>query len=138
MQTTTDKVRALREANPVARTRSMAKKVGVSRQRVHQILIKLGLDTSPPFVSGALVTKPCYLCDQLVTRYASRMKSGRIRCSGQHWIKLRCLTCERHFSRRLHMHRSDRAFCTKRCQGKWLGTHYGRHRPVNRHERQAP
>jgi transcription elongation factor Elf1 len=123
MSDTRKQVRELREANLSITMSEIAKRVGVSRQRVYQILHKDGFPTK------RRVLKNQYEC--LVCGAASEHKFCSKECK-INWkqIPVVCTRCGKLFLRNrnqlLNNYRrhNDALFCSKHCSGKWLSENY--------------
>jgi len=119
-----DKVAELRWQNPRMRASAIARQVGVSRERVRQILVQLRLPTRFPIQS-----KLCRNCSVKIPR---KNVSDLCRKCRQEEVTLICDECGQQYSvlrsrekakqKRGHKHR----FCSRECVGKWTGKHYGR------------
>lgn len=122
-----------RSRSPEMPMSQIAKAVGISRERVRQILKQQGLPTRalptkalPQFCSdcGAPISKTnrSGLCAKCFKNYRF----------GQSRVTLVCEVCGSTFERtrthyRMAMKRGYRhQFCSHVCQGRWLGRHYGR------------
>jgi transcriptional regulator with XRE-family HTH domain len=120
---TRSRVRDLRSANLLMKMSEIARIVGVSRQRVYQILQKEGLPTKQH------IRKCLYKCP--VCGVISSRKFCSYQCRKK-WLQIPiiCSECGNLFirSRRKFMnsypHHSDVLFCSKKCTGKWLKEHY--------------
>lgn len=111
----------------------------VTRERIRQIQTKaerkLGLEH---FRRKPAPDKTCLQCGII---YSGRHKSNY--CSKQCWhdsrvIKKNCSQCGIEFTSlsmkaRIKRNRSGLFFCSRRCQGIWLGHHYSRGRPQTKH-----
>ena len=122
-----ERVIALRQANPNWTLASIGRSAGVSRERVRQILIQVGLWDGR---RDSRIEKPCAWCGKAFysypkrrSRYCSRVcfKMARTKI-----VETACTWCGRPLKlkeweakhRRLH-------FCDRKCQGQWLGKNYG-------------
>ena len=120
---TRQKVRGLRSANLSMKMTEIAKIVGVSRQRVYQILQEENLPTK------SHVKKFLYECP--VCGKVSSHKFCSDKCK-KNWLQIPviCSECGTLFirSRKQFMnsyrYHSDVLFCSKKCTGKWLNEHY--------------
>ncbi len=108
-----DKVIELRALNPTKTLKSIGLEVGVTTERVRQILKGEGLPTK------AIHDKP--------------IKQRKYH-QGRQTIQLECCQCHILFTRYLEQHKramkhpgytTKRTFCSKRCQGIYAGLHYG-------------
>src|SRR5271157_2402425 len=121
---TRSRVRDLSSANFFMKMSEIAKMVGISRQRVHQILREEGLPTKQH------IKKCQYKCP--VCGVISNRKFCSYECKKKWlYIPVICSECGNIFirSRRKFMnsypHHSSVLFCCKKCTGKWLKEHYG-------------
>jgi hypothetical protein len=104
--------------------------VGVSRQRVHQILDELGMGYKRRRgVFGKTVTLICAGCGNKFKRLPAHVKPGARPCCSRvctglaktvATVMLTCTNCGRHFQRKPWIRRSKRVFCTWPC---WQGYH---------------
>lgn len=102
----------------------IAKRVNISRQRVHQILLEEGLPTKH------LIQKYLYKCPVCGT--VSTLKFCSVACKKK-WqqIQIVCSRCGKLFIRDRHQfltnyrHHSNALFCSKDCANKWFGEEYG-------------
>jgi len=114
----------LRSSNIYMTMSDIAREVGISRQRAFQILQKAGLPTK------YYINTTKYAC--LVCGTVSLHKFCSNKCKKE-WqqIPIVCTTCGKLFTRNknavLASCRRNQAnlFCSKYCQGKWAGEHYG-------------
>lgn len=139
--TTRELIRRVYSEHPCWHFSQVSQAVGVSRQRVHQIvkgeqIVHRGPYRSPRFV--------CIVCE---TPFVKRSQRTRLFCSHECWQKhssvtLVCEVCGTEFQRvqsdvlaslsyslvRYHNPRAkgEHIFCSKECQGHWLGTLYQR------------
>ena len=124
---TRQKVRALRSLDLSLRMSQIGKQIGISRQRVYQILRDEGLPTKH------LITKrqtKCYACPVCGT--ISKSKFCCDECKNK-WtlIPIICSGCGKLFFRSSRVlianyrHRQGFLFCSKQCTGKWLRDQYG-------------
>lgn len=136
---TTLRVKELLEINPTQTLASIAKQVGVTRERVRQIIQREHLTRSrpPPVDHGA-----CVDCGKRFPRphkKNTRKKNTRKKdtcnpCSvKRNTLTLICSVCDKPFTRRREHNRSkSRVFCSKVCQGAWLGTTHGPKKTLDR------
>jgi len=121
------KVIALRSLDLSMRMSQIGKQIGISRQRVYQILRDEGLPTKH------LVTKhqtKCYACQVCGT--ISKSKFCCDECKNK-WtlIPIICSGCGKLFFRSSRVlianyrRRQGFLFCSKQCTGKWLRDQYG-------------
>jgi len=123
--TVTDKVAELRSKAPQMPAIEVARQVGVSRERVRQILVNLGLPTR-----FRLPPRRCSICGTQIERdsltglcRACRHESCRVtlvcdECGRQYKVRRSYATARQ---KRGCRHK----FCGLRCMGKWAGRHYG-------------
>jgi predicted DNA-binding transcriptional regulator AlpA len=120
---TRNRVRDLRSADLFMKMSEIARIVGVSRQRVYQILQEEGLPTKQH------VKKCLYACP-----VCGRITNHKF-CSGEcrkEWLQIPviCSECGNLFIRsrskfmNSYPHHSNVLFCSKKCTGKWLNKHY--------------
>jgi hypothetical protein len=126
--TTFDRACWLREGDETLSLGQIAKQIGVSRQRVYQILKEDGLPTAGIFTSKFPPCPGCgkprpwrhrhELCNNCRTKRAS--------------VQFSCDTCLVIFSRQSYRSpfnpnrvTQNHTFCSKRCQGKYLAAHHG-------------
>ena len=123
---TADKVKFIRNQKPSATLQEIGTMVNRTRERIRQILNKLGLPTK------AIHTKRlCPICNKEIAtsdkRYCSR------ECLSKSYRQLFiCEVCGQPFAL-LNSVANARVgkgghirFCSKYCQGKWLGQNYGK------------
>ena len=122
-------IRELRLSNLFMTMSEIARKINISRQRVHQILKDEGLPTKHQ------IRKYLYQCPVCGT--ISPFKFCSKQCKKQ-WqmIPIVCTRCGKLFFRDRHQfflnypHHNDGLFCSKICTGKWIAEQYGfRHVP---------
>ncbi len=120
----------IRNTNPCLTLRGIGEKVGLSKQRVEQILKKTGKPTKH--------FKQSYICNNCKKLFIPRSWAKRklfccLKCKVDYSkVELICETCGNLFKRSLYYMKSNlkrtgqnHIFCNKRCQGKWLGKEYG-------------
>ncbi len=123
----------IRKVNPCALLKDIGDKVGVTRERVRQILKRANLPTR-----HYIIKRHCAKCGVPVAggvKYCAK-------CHHElHHVKLICDTCGIMFERKLshilaypsRMNKRNSTlnmkqvgiFCTKKCFGKWAGNHFG-------------
>jgi len=127
---------AMRKIFPCYSASRIAKDIGVSRERIRQILTEEDLPRNkidlPRF---------CLYCGSQIQRQTS--KSGtwinKVFCNQEcrkkyHNIPVCCSQCERIFMRKASKVLSyesrpvNLVFCSRYCHGVWLGNHYGNNR----------
>ena len=112
----------IRQSNPCATLQTIGDKLGVSRERVRQILNKAHKPTK-----HYIVTYHCNGCGKEILKnnvggYCMSCKILRNK------IPVACTQCEKIFylsPSRLLVSR-EHYFCSNKCKGKWMGIHYGR------------
>jgi len=128
------RIAKLRSENPNLSGADIARVVGVCRERVSYVLMVEGLATKVPpaprphrycLNCGKELIKNTYFCNRDCRSAASRMTLVCDVC-GSHFERTRG---EIRKSRNIH---SSHTFCSKRCQGRWLGKTYGGRRNVPR------
>ena len=124
---TREQVRELRMSNLYMSMSAIARLIGISRQRVFQILQEEGLPTKHLVKP---VNKDQYSC--LVCGKISTNKFCSNECKTQwHQIPVVCTRCGKLFFRNVHRFltnyrdHSDTVFCSRNCQSRWVGAHYG-------------
>lgn len=138
--TNTAKAIALRKASPCMSLQDIGDKVGLSRERVRQILTRDGLVTKH-------VVRQTYYCmncgkptRNMPRRWRRYIVDNEVFCNGTcakefHTLTLTCSTCGKVFKRpagevinaaQHPLHKGGLIFCSKVCHGRWLGTHHGR------------
>ena len=128
---TFSQVLALRLGNPQLKTAEIASQIGVSRERVHQILKKEGLPTN--LFSGPPHCRSCGKTLSYVIRKSglclSCLKAQR---HSQVYKIFICEICGRPFERPMNEVRAAEKYgrrirwCSKQCQGKAFGKSAGR------------
>jgi DNA-binding phage protein len=121
---TRQKVRELRSTNLCMNMSEIASKVGISRQRVYQILREEGLPTKHYL---KMTQYACAVCGTI-----SAHKFCSEKCK-QQWqqIPVICTRCGKLFTRNRHQfltnypHFNNALFCSRDCSSKWWAEHYG-------------
>jgi len=112
---TVEAVVYLRNKSPGATLQDIACKIGVSRQRVHQILKKNNLPTRH---CSQKISYECQACGNI-----SAHKFCSVECRTKWYqIPVICTNCGKLFIRRpslLLRHHSEHLFCSRECKGKW-------------------
>lgn len=114
--------------NSSLRPVEIARELGISRERVRQIMMKLGLTTRQP----RMPKKLCPTCSAPIYR------QNKMHCSRQcqvdsKYITLVCNECDSTFQRRKVVYARNitrgyrHTWCSKECQGKYLSS-YGKGR----------
>ena len=118
-------VRDLRMGNPRMLAAEIAEQVGVSRERVRQILNSEGLPTR---IAPRL--RPCKVCGNPITNNNAKYYCSMACLTKDHQVSLVCSICGKPFKirtcdyeHRLRHKKTNLWFCSKVCQGKWLGQH---------------
>ncbi len=129
------KVVELRVNNPCWSATHIAGVVGLSRERIRQILRGNGLPTAAVgYGKKTIVEMECNYCHKKFQGHSYALFCSRECRYDYHRVNLVCEVCGVVFSRRYASIRSrycegrdttDHIFCSKRCQGKWLATTYG-------------
>ncbi len=117
---TKSKVISLRSTNPYMKMSDIGRAVGVSKQRVYQILRKQGLPTK----RSVELKYKCLVCG-----HSSSNKFCSKICKAK-WQKIPivCTNCGKLFFRdkeRLLQHHREALFCCRKCFGIWAGEHHG-------------
>ncbi len=115
----------LRRANPCLSTAAIARKVGLSKQRVWQILSAAGLPTKAWRQRYA-----CFRCGAVLERRIKRGLCGKCFKESRR-LELVCDVCGRHFLREGKVvvmgaklgYKSF--FCSRKCLGRFIGEKYG-------------
>jgi len=121
---TRQKVRELRSTNLCMNMSEIASKVGISRQRVYQILRKEGLPTKH---YPKIIQYECAVCG---TISAHKFCSDKCKKKWQQ-IPVICTRCGKLFTRNRHQfltnyaHFNNNLFCSRDCSSKWWAEHYG-------------
>lgn len=122
------KVVEMRKSNPCASLGQIGRKLGITRERVRQILTSEKLPTR-----HITLHYVCNQCGKVMT------KGQKIFCSIEcfrafHHITLICDECGKPFSRLMSdavnqfkqgNKENKKLFCSKKCQGLWLAHNYG-------------
>lgn len=108
----------MRQDNPTAKAIDMARDIGVSRERVRQILTSLSLPTS--FRRHWF----CKDCGKRVASYAIRCRECYTKSRYTYYTCEECGSIKR--IRISDLKRLHPRFCSRKCQGKWFGRTYGR------------
>ena len=121
---------ALRKSNPCATLEEIGQDVNVSRERVRQILNKANLPTRKH-----LVINLCNNCGGNIRRYNRNQQFCNKECRRAYSrIQIACSFCgalkeyrakEVTWNIEHNGRSSDLFFCSKQCQGKWLGKNHG-------------
>ena len=123
---TRDKVLICRWKNPYATQAEIAQVVGVSRERVRQILKSLGL---PPVVKNPEDYNPCKSCGKPMHRISTartRKYCNRACQLSAHTVTVECVVCGKLFimatSRwTMHSNRYNSISCSMECRGVSIG-----------------
>ncbi len=116
----TKEIVALRKKYPCYSLQKIGKLAGLSRERIRQILSRAGERTA------RLPHGNCLHCGKVLTRRKARFCNGDCRHLYSN-PEIECSQCGVHFRRQLSSlyHNKTLFFCSKRCQGRWLGRTYG-------------
>lgn len=128
---------AARAANPCATLEQLGHNAGVSRQRAAQILKAEGVSTK------AFHPRPeyeCLNCGQTFISYSTNLMYCSPACRSEGLtVRVECHQCGQLFVRSkaqiiatTSRGFSGHLFCSKQCQGSWLGANYGSGTPSNR------
>ena len=122
MTSTTERALALRQEHPDIRASVIARTLGVSRERVRQILYRAGLPTHFVKQDG------CPVCGLKRSYYSKRRcMDCRIRATPK--IERSCGWCGTSVVRKASCWRNGQEpkvlFCTKQHQGFWAGKYHG-------------
>ncbi len=120
-------VTEIRRNDPKVPASTMAKDLGISRERVRQLLKELGLKTN--------ILKCGKRCPECGQKISSQSKLCRVcflqkRFLGSR-VNLLCDSCGKRFLRLRSEWKTSRikgyrfTFCNRRCQGHYLGIHSG-------------
>ncbi|MFW6112419.1 MAG: helix-turn-helix domain-containing protein [Chloroflexota bacterium] len=121
---TWDQIKSVKLQHPELTLREIGARVGKSHETVRRVLLEQGLPTRAVKQKGY-----CINCGKKLP-HANRKFCSRACFHEYHRITLRCDFCGRQFTRvtnRAHANKADHrhTFCSKACQGGWLGKHYG-------------
>ena len=115
-----EEVLQLRNNNPVMSMSEISRILGISRQRVFQILKTSGLPTRIQ-----KIVFHCVKCDKVVDKEKTFRYNGQ-RCTAcriqENIVYLTCYFCDNFMVRRRYTVRNKRHFCDRICFGTWLGT----------------
>jgi len=136
-RTNRDRIAYLRNTYPERTMTSIAKEVGVSRQRVHQVLQQEGLPTKS---FRTLSIGYCQICEkpypELLSRYPKAHKECRLAANR---VTVRCNYCGEPkeitlglYYRAVNGYETKQGikykgdfYCDKQHQGRWLAEQYG-------------
>ena len=124
---TREQVKKLRISNMFISMSVIARLVGVSRQRVFQILQEEGLPTKHLASQKIKYRYSCLACGKISTH---KFCSDECQKKWQQ-IPVVCTFCGKLFFRNVHQflanyrEHSSALFCSRNCQGRWIGEHYG-------------
>ena len=120
--------------NPNMTLERIGREVGVSRERVRQVLSKEGIKTSkdnPTCADCGVILRPSvikpYTDPKTNKRYCKSCRNNMV------YGIYECHTCGKEVKRRKKQIRKSKqkhVFCDKTCLGKYLGTHYSRGRGI--------
>lgn len=118
-----ESVLEMRTKNPCATLQTIGDKVGVSRERVRQILKRDGLKTK------ATSKRKVYLCLNCGKELDGQRKKFCSRtCQYEYGHPLvECVECHKLFRVRIaQLLRYERSFCSRECHGRWMGKKFGK------------
>jgi hypothetical protein len=122
---TREEIKVLKNIHPCWSQTKIAKTVGKTRQWVSHVLNQEGLNTKRK--------KVCINCGE--DRGGNKMFCSRKCFTAYHNVEVTCEVCgvtkQRKISEVLHYddhHKRAHTFCSKQCQGKWLGDNFGKGR----------
>lgn len=114
----------LRKLRPCLPAAEIARQVGISRERVRQILSKLGLPTD------TRVSRLCIVCSKRLNGKANYKYCSKDCQYQDSHILVRCDNCgnlkqvgKSHIITQTK--RYQHFFCSKYCRSQWAGNHYG-------------
>jgi len=129
-------IKALRNEKPCISAAEIARRVGVSRERVRQLLRRLGLTTD----MRIRPKRRCLSCGNPIPR-DHRAFCSRACQVNYYQITLYCNFCGKEFKRKvkdillypvkLQYGYKGRVFCSRSCLGRWFGKNYGRGRGLS-------
>ena len=124
----------MKTADPDMTLESIGREVGVSRERVRQVLSKEGIKTSkddPTCADCGVILRPSvikpYTDPKTNKRYCKSCRNTMV------FGIYQCHTCGKEVKRRkkqIRNRQQKHVFCNKTCLGKYIGTHYARGRSV--------
>lgn len=122
--TTKSEAARLRLLNPTWHLKAIAKELGVSRERIRQVLTQQGLPTS--HLKLEQYRAPRCVCGRVLA-LPSRKATGL--CRECDLVKVTCQQCgtERIVTR--HRAQNKQYFCDRHCFGRWIGKHRKPRRP---------
>ena len=144
--TTRERIIELREQDQNITQTRMAQEIGVSRERVRQILNSLGYTLVPDVSYKYIVNRVCNECNTVVETNKKNIGRGKkFFCNNECEYsyknkKLICMQCEDEYliARHIFNIRQKREykynFCSKVCQGRYLGQHFGKGRKSEKNE----
>ena len=124
---TRQRVKELRMSNMFMRMSAIARLIGISRQRVFQILQEEGLPTKHLVKPVNKDQYSCLVCGKISTH---KFCSDECQKKWQQ-IPVVCTRCGKLFFRNVHRFlanyrdHSSTLFCSRNCQSRWIGEHYG-------------
>lgn len=118
----------------------IARKVGVSRETVRQIAESLGYTSNRQWVRKQTVQ--CVVCTKTFPKRGDKVHCSpacRKKTQQKLWTSFTCTICGAHRTilKSLLAKRAG-LFCSKRCQGVWLGKNHGGNRKESVIERMLP
>lgn len=131
MKLSRQKVIEIRKKYPCMAMQDIADQIGITRERVSQILRSEGLPSKLP-------RKLSHTCNQCGKEYHSYNKNSLFcsrKCYSEYKsILLFCEICGKSFRRnasrtytnvKYKRSNGDHIFCSQECKGKWFGTNFG-------------
>ena len=125
------KVFEIRQEHPNKSATEIAIEVGISRERVRQILTKLGLPTK---VRNPYIPRHCRDCGRILSKTTKGVlcfACFNLQRRKETLAELTCFQCRKTFyrSKALHNIKKEKGykhtFCNRKCLGRWLGLNYG-------------
>lgn len=125
-----ERLSSLRRSNPDAKVSVLAKQMGISRQRAHQLLRKMGLPTKR-------TPGTCAFCGKPVPRGRKFCNRSCFRGSMSIFVSKRlvpvvCANCGKRYelnltqyTRKVKRNPMGLFFCSNKCKGQYLGRHSG-------------
>lgn len=137
MTTTREKIIELREKYPDISQAEMARQIGVTRERIRQLLNILELPLVP-IPEGRITIRECANCNISFEHFNIKINQPKkkvfcnIDCEIKYrWVDLTCCQCQgTYYIKRARYNARKRRgynlnFCNKSCQGRYLGKNFG-------------